>query len=487
MGEVYLGEEESALRLKVAVKLIPPEARADERLRRLFRREARAMAALTHRNVPRVLELGEEPVPYLVMEFLSGVTLREALVNRGRVEPLVGAFIASEIARAIDAAHAVRDDDLPAGLVHGDLSPSNVMICDDGAVKVLDFGLARPAHTERSVSTVEGKLAWLPPEALSGDIGQSADLYAVGIILYELVTGRQPFSGRNDLETVRNVLAAQAPPVRTLAPDVPEALAAIITHAMARDVAARFPSGEALAAALDAVVARQVDLKDLQRLVTTSVPQPDATSLATLSLPAPGTERPTAEVPPQAATPSRVPSEVADVRLDASARAAQRPRRVVAAAISVALLLGTGFVLTSRATTPGAPSAERAAAAPLEVPSFAKLDGGFAAKPETLAAEFTPAPAMLLITVNVDAAIELDALTVSRGARTARLPVSREGSHRLTVSAPGYRPVERLVVTSAGAVLEIPITLTRSTSGKRRAAAGTPGDDSSPIDPFAPK
>lgn len=476
MGEVYLAEELSPLRLKVAVKLLPPAALEEERLRRLFRREARAMAALTHRGVPRVLEFGEAPVPFLVMELLVGATLREVMTRRGPLEPGLSAFLASEVARAVGAAHAVRDEDLPAGLVHGDLSPSNVMLCRDGAVKVLDFGLARPAHAERSVSTVEGKLAWLPPEALSGDIGQSADLYAIGVVLYELVTGRQPFAGKNDLETVRNVLEGQVVPVQRLAPEVPDALAAIITRAISRDVGARFQSGEALAEALDGIVSGQVSLADVQRLVESAGGEPS--SLATPSAASP-LERVTAEVPPpRAELPSVVIEGVPLTSWDDARPRSRWPWLVLAVAALVAASL-TVRVMTS-APEPSPPAARSAPPpAPSEPPPGPP-------EPDPAPKPMTPTPTSVLqVTVNVDATIELDGVVVSRGARTARLPVSRDGAHRLSVSAAGYRSLQKLVVTSAGAELEVPVSLVRI--GKRAGPASGPVDDSSPLDPFRAK
>jgi serine/threonine protein kinase len=164
------------------------------------------------------------------MEYLKGVSLREVnLTQRGPLPWAGAAFIAAEVARGLAAAHALRGPDAPAGLLHGDLSPSNVMICDDGAVKLLDFGLARPSGREPSVSGVQGKLAYLPPEAVSGiALDHRTDLYSLGVTLYEMLAGVRPFQAQNDLELIERIRSGEVRPPSAHVSSVPRELEELV-------------------------------------------------------------------------------------------------------------------------------------------------------------------------------------------------------------------------------------------------------------------
>jgi hypothetical protein len=258
MGEVYLAERAGAggFVRPVALKVMRDGLGEDPRAVSRFQREGRVLGALHHRNVVQVFELDiADGQLFLAMEYLHGVTLRRLSQERGALAwPLV-AFIGAEVARGLEAAHALRLADAPRGLVHRDLSPSNVMACVDGGVKILDFGLARPADAEPSVSGIEGKLPYLAPELVAGfGADAAADIYALGVVLYELLTGRPLFRGGNELETMHRVLHEVVPPPSRIAAGVPPELDAIVLRSLARDRGVRFTAAAEVVAALESAL-----------------------------------------------------------------------------------------------------------------------------------------------------------------------------------------------------------------------------------------
>src|SRR5262249_19607656 len=154
--------------------------------------------------------------PFIAMELLEGIDLRRLLsLLGGRLTWPCATWFGAEIARALQAVH-------DGGIVHGDLSLSNVMACTDGAVKLLDFGLARPAGFEQTTSTLRGKLPYLPPESVLGTAPDSrADVYGLAVLLFELVTGELPYRGPNDLATMNQILHGAAPAPATFVTDLP--------------------------------------------------------------------------------------------------------------------------------------------------------------------------------------------------------------------------------------------------------------------------
>jgi serine/threonine protein kinase len=269
MGEVYLARRTGAggFQRLTALKVILPERADEPRLRQLFLREGTTAGALNHRAIVQVFDLDiADDRLYLAMEYLRGMSVRQLLGARGgRLEWPVAAWIASEVARGLDAAHETRRG---SGLVHGDISPSNLMCCADGAVKILDFGLARPAGGERSTSGWEGKLAYLPPESANGGAcDHRVDIYSLGVTLYHMLTGEQPFLGRNDLETVQRILQSRVEPPSTAA-EVPAELDEVVLKAIARQPSGRFASAGEMADALDRVVAGRFGASPLADLVT---------------------------------------------------------------------------------------------------------------------------------------------------------------------------------------------------------------------------
>jgi Tol biopolymer transport system component/serine/threonine protein kinase len=251
MGEVYRARD-TRLGRDVAVKILRRRL-LDEAGRARFEREARAIAALSHPNVLAVHDVGDDDgLPYLVTELLDGETLRERLA-RG-VPPVARALEwASAIAAGLAAAHA-------AGLVHRDLKPENVFLLADGRVKILDFGLARAAAgSARAVEDdghtmpgmIVGTAGYLAPEQAQGrPVTAAADLFALGAILFELLTGERAFRGAGVVETLHAVVTADPPPPSTVRPEVPPWLDRVVARLLAKEPARRFQSADDLAFAL---------------------------------------------------------------------------------------------------------------------------------------------------------------------------------------------------------------------------------------------
>ena len=266
MGVVYRATD-TKLRRTVAVKVLPSELVADAERRRRFLREARLAAATPHPNIAAVYEVGEiDGRVFLVMELVSGRTLR-ARIDEGHLEPGEAVRVATGIALGLARAHE-------AGIVHRDLKPENVMLGDneDGSVKILDFGIAKlndaplsgDGATVSAVTTQEGKLlgtpAYMSPEQAKGHkVSEKSDVFSLGVVLYEMVTGARPFNG----ETAMEVLIAidrdtPIPPSKLTA--VPNALERAIARCLEKDPAKR-PSIQELLGALEGLGHAELERK----------------------------------------------------------------------------------------------------------------------------------------------------------------------------------------------------------------------------------
>ncbi|MCB9593584.1 MAG: serine/threonine protein kinase [Sandaracinaceae bacterium] len=257
MAQVWLAQrgDEPA----VVLKLVHERFAEDAKLREMLEEEARIAAKVTHPNVIRILEVDEvDEIPYLVMERCDGRTLA-ALLTASVTFPVPEAVaIARDTARGLHAAHeAIGADGRPLELVHRDVSPSNVMLGYDGVVKIIDFGIAwaRGRAIKTSAGTVKGKFRYIAPEALTGQtVDRRFDLYALGIVLWELLTGRRYFDAKNEVDVLMMARSPRWIPARTLRADVPEALDAVLRRALAARAADRYPTGAELADALTAAV-----------------------------------------------------------------------------------------------------------------------------------------------------------------------------------------------------------------------------------------
>ncbi len=244
----------------VAIKRIRPEFARDEAFRVMLLDEARLSGRLQHPNVVQVLECGEvEGELYIAMELLEGVDLRAVLVRskqlRREVPAELVASFGAQLASALHYAHSLTGERGPLGLVHRDISPTNVMVTNQGVVKLLDFGIAKAAGMLRDQDTrtgvVKGKFAYMSPEQAGGlDLDSRSDLFALGVVLTELLTLRQPFRGENDLATLRLVREAKLPPVTSVRPGLAPEWDRVLQRLLTVDPAKRFQTGEAVERAL---------------------------------------------------------------------------------------------------------------------------------------------------------------------------------------------------------------------------------------------
>ena len=247
MGEVWSATD---LRLDrpVAVKLLNAQMASEPSVRERFDVEARSAARLTHPNVVLVYDSGEEDgTPFLVMELLPGRTLADELVL-GSLDPDQARRVGIEVLSALAASHQ-------AGILHRDIKPGNVLLTTNGTAKVGDFGIAKSTEGLHLTSTgmIVGTAAYLAPERVTGQSASpQSDIYAVGVVLYEALTGRKPFDADTPIGMMRAVEAHEVVPLSALCPGLDPGLVATIEKAMAKDPGQRFVSATAMASALQA-------------------------------------------------------------------------------------------------------------------------------------------------------------------------------------------------------------------------------------------
>jgi eukaryotic-like serine/threonine-protein kinase len=254
MARVYLASDR-VLERQVAVKVLSPPYAQDPVFVERFRREARSAASLSHPNIVAVFDSGSDAGEhYLVMEYVAGQSLAELLADQGRLAPRRAAELGVEVCAALAAAHA-------QGLVHRDVKPANVLVGAEGRVKVADFGIVKAAATVTLTGngTVLGTAAYLSPEqAQGGPVDARSDLYSLGCVLYELVTGAPPFGSGADSSPVavatRHLHQPPEPP-SAHNPQVDASLDAVVLTALAKDPARRYQSASELQAALERVLA----------------------------------------------------------------------------------------------------------------------------------------------------------------------------------------------------------------------------------------
>jgi serine/threonine-protein kinase len=260
MAEIFLARETNANASRhLVVKRILPHVADDEGFVTMFLDEARLAMRLQHPNICPVYEFGEAGGTWFIaMEWVDGVPLgkliRKARAMGGVPIPLVVRVLA-QTAEALHYAHRARDENgAPLGIVHRDVSPQNIMVAYNGSVKLLDFGVAKAAshETRTQVGVVKGKLAYMAPEQCRGDaIDARADVFALGVCLYESLVGRPLYQRQTDFETLKAVLEDPVPSARALRPEVPPDLDAIVQRALAKTPEARWQSAGELQEALE--------------------------------------------------------------------------------------------------------------------------------------------------------------------------------------------------------------------------------------------
>lgn len=282
----------------VAVKILSPHFTSDEDFVRKFRREAQAAASLSSPNIVGVFDVGQDgDIHYIVMEFLHGKTLKQVINEKGPLSVPEVLQIGKQVAEALQVAHK-------HGVVHRDIKPHNIMLTADGRVKVTDFGIARAVtgSTLTETGAMIGSVHYISPEqARGGIVGELSDIYSLGVMLYELLTGKVPFEGDSMFSIALKHLQEQPRSVRELNPSVPMAVERIVQKAMSKDQASRYQTAAELASDLRRLLQADDQQVTLQGLVgELELPTAEATELektkvapagdAALALPAPKPE-----------------------------------------------------------------------------------------------------------------------------------------------------------------------------------------------------
>jgi serine/threonine-protein kinase len=232
VADVYLAHDE-VLGRDVALKMLNRERSGDEEFVERFRREARSAAALSHPNIVSIYDRGEsgDGSCYISMEYLPGGTLKDRISRDGRLSPSVAAEVAVQISEALGAAHE-------RGVIHRDIKPQNVLVTRSGDVKVVDFGIAR-AESDTSMTRtnlVMGTAAYMSPEQATGsETEPRGDLYSLGVVMYEMLTGELPFKGEDPIAVAMKHVNVPLRPPKEIAPDIPEKMNALVTKLLAKD------------------------------------------------------------------------------------------------------------------------------------------------------------------------------------------------------------------------------------------------------------
>jgi len=328
MGVVYRGFDQM-LRRPVAIKVLPLEFSYDQQFVDRFRQEAITAAGLHHANIVTIHDVGQEGTwRYIVMQLLEGVTLDQWLLNRGPMPVAMAAQVVRQVGSALDYAHR-------QGIVHRDIKPSNIMISPDGHATVMDFGLVRAGEGSKLTRSgmVVGTPEYMAPEQALGEaIDSRTDMYSVGVVIYRMLTGQVPFVRSTSMATAYAHVHEPPPSLRSLRPDLPKAVEAVVLKALAKRPADRYQTGDQLAADLDLAASGKLPpgLKAINLPAPTkpqagaATTQPSPRSGAGKS-PAPGASARSSQPAVAAASPPTAPL----TGRDASAAAAQAPTQTL--------------------------------------------------------------------------------------------------------------------------------------------------------------
>jgi serine/threonine-protein kinase len=354
MSTVYRGRD-VRLDRPVALKVMDPRYAGDQQFLTRFHREARAIARLNDPGLVAIYDQGDDPAhPFLVMELVDGGTLRELLRERGPMPPHAMAAVLRPVLSGLGVAHR-------AGLVHRDVKPENVLISDDGEVKLVDFGLVRAIAEAgiTSTSVILGTAAYLSPEQVEGAAtGPRSDVYAAGVMAFELLTGTTPFTGDNPLAVASQRLDRDVPPPSSVIAGVPAEIDAFVARATARRAEERFADACEMGEGLEAV-AEELGLPHFR------VPAPKSSAVHTAATvvhhpethrPAPAGHNPTRQFTPAPREPEQTdagepdtdeldspPAQFAGIDIEEFSWARQRARRAVVF-WTLAVMVLTGLV-----------------------------------------------------------------------------------------------------------------------------------------------
>jgi eukaryotic-like serine/threonine-protein kinase len=280
MANVYLAEDE-VLGRRVAIKILNDRHAGDDQFVERFRREAKNAASLSHPNIVSIYDRGEaEGTYYIAMEFLDGRSLKELIVARGPAPVNVAIDYARQILAAIRFAHR-------HGIVHRDIKPHNVLVDAEGRLKVTDFGIARAGASQMTeAGSIIGTAQYLSPEQAKGaPVDQTSDLYSVGVVLYELLTGVVPFSGETPVEIAMKHLSSPPEPPSAKRAEIPRELDMVVLRALAKDPADRYQSAEEMDADLARVARGAAISPATEEAATAIISRPPSTAVTAITPP----------------------------------------------------------------------------------------------------------------------------------------------------------------------------------------------------------
>ena len=412
----------------VAIKTILPGAIDDARMEEMFLVEAELASKIHHPNVVGTIDLGEhEGVLYLVMEWVDGESLNVLMskaASQGGVPLAIGVNLIGQACQGLYAAHNLRDDDgALLGVVHRDVSPHNLLVTFTGTAKVVDFGIAKATSLASSteVGEVKGKFAYMAPEQVRAQaVDARTDLFALGILLYQITTGKHPFRGENPGETLQNICAERGPtPPSAFLPDYPAELEAVVLKALAKNPNQRFSSANEMLTALERAMpgpleasfevqvaeylkqlfgARTSERRTALRVAQERVDQLRAESSSQISL---GTLRAIAidrmDGSSSSQTPGRISSPflVRNTPTPAPLPATEgRSKRTLVAVAGALAIVGGGLMLKLPSGSSGSRQAGAAGMVPVEaiIPNPAKSTPPLAAVVQATASAATPDP-----------------------------------------------------------------------------------------------